>query len=114
MLRGRFIDEQHQGDLRAKPVGNPRGNAPIFEGLSQIAEKHGIPLIVDNTFGAAGSICQPIKHGANIVAAMRHEVDRRARRQPIGGVIVDAGNFDLGQRPLPRVFANRTPGLPRT
>mgnify|MGYP001271607621 CR=1 FL=1 len=88
-------------------LGNPRGNVPDFEGLSAIAQKHGIPLIVDNTFGAGGAICQPIKYGANIVV---HAATKwiGGHGTSIGGVIVDAGNFDWGNGNFP-VFTEPSP-----
>ena len=47
--------------------GNPRFNIPDFDRLAGIANRHGVPLVVDNTFGAAGYLCRPIDHGADIV-----------------------------------------------
>ena len=94
--------------IYVESIGNPRGNVPDFEGLSQIADKHGIPLIVDNTFGAAGSICQPIKHGANIVTESATKWIG-GHGTSIGGVIVDAGNFDWGNGNFP-VFTEPAPG----
>ncbi|MCA1802055.1 MAG: aminotransferase class I/II-fold pyridoxal phosphate-dependent enzyme, partial [Rhodothermaceae bacterium] len=52
--------------IYVESIGNPRNNIPDFEPLSALAKKHGIPLIVDNTFGAGSAIVQPIKWGANI------------------------------------------------
>jgi O-acetylhomoserine (thiol)-lyase len=101
------IDEDTKA-IYVESIGNPRGNVPDFEGLSQIAEKHGIPLIVDNTFGAAGAICQPIKHGANIVTESATKWIG-GHGTSIGGVIVDAGNFDWGNGNFP-VFTEPAPG----
>src|SRR5512147_535397 len=50
-------------------IGNPRFNVPDFEALAAIARDHGVPLVVDNTFGAAGSTCRTIDFGADIVVA---------------------------------------------
>ena len=88
-------------------IGNPRGNVPDFEGLSNIAQKHGIPLVVDNTFGAGGSICQPIKHGANIVTASATKWIG-GHGTSIGGVMVDAGNFNWGNGNFP-LFTEPSP-----
>lgn len=60
------IDANTKG-IYVESIGNPRNNVPDFEGLSALAKKHGIPLIVDNTFGAGGAIAKPIQWGANIV-----------------------------------------------
>ena len=101
------IDEDTKA-IYVESIGNPRGNVPDFEGLSQIADKHGIPLIVDNTFGAAGSIARPIDHGANIVVESATKWIG-GHGTSIGGVIVDAGNFDWGNGNFP-VFTEPAPG----
>ncbi len=100
------IDENTKA-LYVESLGNPRGNVPDFNGLSELAKKHGIPLIVDNTFGAAGSICQPIKHGANIVVESATKWIG-GHGTSIGGVIVDAGNFDWGNGNFP-LFTEPSP-----
>ncbi|HEX6982885.1 MAG TPA: O-acetylhomoserine aminocarboxypropyltransferase/cysteine synthase [Balneolaceae bacterium] len=100
------IDENTKA-IYVESIGNPRGNVPDFEGLSKIAQKHGIPLIVDNTFGAGGAICQPIKHGANIVVESATKWIG-GHGTSIGGVIVDAGNFDWGNGNFP-VFTEPSP-----
>jgi len=93
------IDENTKA-IYVESIGNPKGNVPDFEGLSALAEKHGIPLIVDNTFGACGAICQPIKHGANIVVQSATKWIG-GHGTSIGGVAVDAGNFDWGNGKFP-------------
>lgn len=100
------IDEKTKG-IYVESIGNPRGNVPDFEGLSEIAQKHGIPLIVDNTFGAAGAIVQPIKYGANIVVESATKWIG-GHGTSIGGVIVDAGNFNWGNGNFP-VFTEPSP-----
>lgn len=100
------IDENTKA-IYVESIGNPRGNVPDFEGLSELADKHGIPLIVDNTFGAGGSICQPIKHGANIVTASATKWIG-GHGTCIGGVIVDAGNFNWGNGNFP-LFTEPSP-----
>mgnify|MGYP000044194003 FL=1 len=100
------IDENTKA-IYIESIGNPRGNVPDFEGLSAIAEKHGIPLIVDNTFGAAGAIAKPIKHGANIVVESATKWIG-GHGTSIGGVIVDAGNFNWGNGNFP-VFTEPSP-----
>lgn len=89
-------------------IGNPRGNVPDFESISAVAQKHGVALIVDNTFGAAGAIARPIEHGANIVL---HSATKwiGGHGNSIGGVIVDAGNFDYGNGRYP-LFTEPAPG----
>jgi OAH/OAS sulfhydrylase len=93
--------------LYVESIGNPRGNVPDFGGLSQLAEKHNIPLIVDNTFGAGGSIARPIDHGANIVVQSATKWIG-GHGTSIGGVIVDAGNFNWGNGKFP-LFTDPSP-----
>ena len=100
------IDENTKA-IYVESIGNPRGNVPDFEGLSALAEKHGIPLIVDNTFGAAGSIARPIDYGANIVTESATKWIG-GHGTSIGGVIVDAGNFNWGNGNFP-VFTEPSP-----
>lgn len=100
------IDENTKA-IYVESIGNPRGNVPDFDGLSELAEKHGIPLIVDNTFGAAGAICQPFKHGANIVVESATKWIG-GHGTSIGGVIVDGGNFNWGNGNFP-VFTEPSP-----
>jgi O-acetylhomoserine (thiol)-lyase len=81
--------------------GNPGFNVPDFEALSALAKRKGVPLIVDNTFGAGGYLVQPIKHGADIVVASATKWIG-GHGTTIGGVIVDAGTFpwDNGKFPI--------------
>jgi OAH/OAS sulfhydrylase len=101
------IDENTKA-IYVESIGNPRGNVPDFEKLSEIADKHGIALIVDNTFGAAGAIVQPIKYGANIVVQSATKWIG-GHGNSIGGVIVDAGNFNWGNGNYP-LFTDPAPG----
>ena len=52
---------------KLESIGNPRYNIPDFEKIVAIAHEAGVPVIVDNTFGAGGYFCRPIDHGADIV-----------------------------------------------
>jgi O-acetylhomoserine (thiol)-lyase len=94
--------------LYAETIGNPAFNVPDFEALAKVASDHGIPLVVDNTFGCGGYLCRPIDHGANIVV---HSATKwiGGHGTSIGGVIVDAGNFDWGNGKFP-VFTEPSPG----
>ncbi len=80
--------------LYVETIGNPRLDVPDFEALAAIAHEAGIPLVVDNTFGAA-TLANPIKHGADIVI---HSATKwiGGHGTSIGGVVVDAGRFDWG------------------
>ncbi|MDZ7658244.1 O-acetylhomoserine aminocarboxypropyltransferase/cysteine synthase [Fodinibius sp.] len=100
------IDENTKA-IYVESIGNPRGNVPDFDGLSALAQEHGIPLIVDNTFGAAGSIVRPIDYGANIVVESATKWIG-GHGTSIGGVIVDAGNFNWGNGNFP-VFTEPSP-----
>ncbi len=101
------IDENTKG-IYVETLGNPRNNVPDFAGLSALAKKHGIPLIVDNTFGAGGAIAQPIKHGANVVVESATKWVG-GHGTSIGGVLVDAGNFNWGNGKFP-LFTTPAPG----
>jgi O-acetylhomoserine (thiol)-lyase len=94
--------------LYVETIGNPQFNVPDFEALAKIAHDNGIPLVVDNTFGAAGYLCRPIEHGADIVVASATKWIG-GHGTSIGGVIVDAGTFDWGNGKFP-VFTEPAPG----
>ena len=78
--------------LFIETLGNPNSNIIDIEAVSAIAHKHGIPLIIDNTFGTPYLI-RPIEHGADIVV---HSATKfiGGHGTTLGGVIVDSGNFD--------------------
>lgn len=73
-------------------LGNPSINIFPFEAVSTIAKRHNIPLVIDNTFATA-YLCRPIKWGANIVVYSTTKFIG-GHGTAIGGMIVDAGNFD--------------------
>lgn len=81
-------------------LGNPELNVPDFEAIAAIAHKHGIPLIVDNTFGAGGYLFRPIEHGADIVVASATKWIG-GHGTSLGGIIVDSGSFDWGNGKFP-------------
>ena len=82
-------------------IGNPEFNIPDFDAISAIAKKHGLPLVVDNTFGTAGYLFRPIDHGANIVVQSATKWIG-GHGTSIGGVIVDAGNFNWANGKFPQ------------
>ncbi|TNF42521.1 MAG: O-acetylhomoserine aminocarboxypropyltransferase/cysteine synthase, partial [Cytophagales bacterium] len=82
-------------------IGNPEFNIPDFEAIADLAKKHDIPLIVDNTFGAGGYLFRPIEHGANIVTSSATKWIG-GHGTSIGGIIVDAGNFNWGNGKFPQ------------
>jgi O-acetylhomoserine (thiol)-lyase len=94
--------------LYVETIGNPRFNIPDFEALAKIAHDAGIPLIVDNTFGAAGYIARPIDHGADIVVESATKWIG-GHGTSIGGVVVDSGRFNWGNGKFP-LFTEPAPG----
>ena len=99
----RFVDIHNLESVRAaiddgtrllyvETIGNPRLDVPNFEALADITHAAGIPLVVDNTFGAA-TLARPIQYGADIVV---HSATKwiGGHGTAIGGVVVDAGKFD--------------------
>lgn len=73
-------------------LGNPNSDIPDIDAISKIAHKHGIPLVIDNTFGTPYLI-RPIEHGADIVI---HSATKfiGGHGTTLGGIIVDGGTFD--------------------
>ena len=94
--------------LYIETIGNPRLNVPDINAIAEAAHRHGIPLIVDNTFGAAGFLAKPIEHGADIIVASATKWIG-GHGTSIGGVIVDSGNFDWGNGNFP-IFTDPAPG----
>lgn len=76
-------------------IGNPKGDIPDFEAIVEITKKHGIPLIVDNTF-ATPYLFRPFDYGADIVV---HSATKfiNGHGTSVGGVIVESGQFDWAQ-----------------
>ena len=81
--------------IYAETFGNPNSDVLDIEGVAAVAHKHGIPLIVDNTFGTPYLI-RPLEHGADIVV---HSATKflGGHGSSLGGVIVDGGKFDWKQ-----------------
>ncbi|MDD3799522.1 MAG: aminotransferase class I/II-fold pyridoxal phosphate-dependent enzyme, partial [Novosphingobium sp.] len=84
-------------DARTKAVflesiGNPAGNVVDIQKIAEIAHRHGVPVIVDNTV-ATPYLCRPFEHGADIVV---HSLTKYigGHGTTVGGVIVDSGKFD--------------------
>jgi O-acetylhomoserine (thiol)-lyase len=82
-------------------IGNPKFNIPDFEALAQLARNYNIPLVVDNTFGAAGYLFRPFDYGANVVTASATKWIG-GHGNSIGGIIVDGGNFNWGNGKFPQ------------
>jgi O-acetylhomoserine (thiol)-lyase len=85
------IDDRTRA-LFCESIGNPAGNIVDIERLAEIAHRHGVPLIVDNTV-ATPYLCQAFEHGADIII---HSLTKYigGHGTSIGGVIIDSGKFD--------------------
>jgi O-acetylhomoserine/O-acetylserine sulfhydrylase len=97
----KFIDDKTKA-IYVETIGNPGFNIPDFEAIAALARKHQIPLIVDNTFGACGYLFRPIEHGANIVVESATKWIG-GHGTSIGGVIVDAANFNWSNGKFPSI-----------
>ena len=89
------VESAIQPNTRAiyiETLGNPNSDIPDIDALANLAHRHGLPLVVDNTFGTPYLI-RPIEHGADIVV---HSATKflGGHGTTLGGVIVDSGNFD--------------------
>lgn len=89
-----LIDERTKA-IFCESIGNPLGNVTDFHALAEIAHRHGVPLIVDNTVPTP-FLCRPFEHGADIVV---HSLTKYlgGHGNSIGGVIVDSGKFPWAQ-----------------
>lgn len=96
----KLIDEKTKA-IYIETIGNPGFNVPDFEAIAAVARKHDIPLIVDNTFGAAGYLFRPLDHGANVVVESATKWIG-GHGTTIGGVIVDGGNYNWGNGKFPQ------------
>lgn len=89
------VEAAIQDNTRAiyiETLGNPNSDIPDIDALAELAHKHGLPLVVDNTFGTPYLI-RPIEHGADIVV---HSATKflGGHGTTLGGIIVDSGKFD--------------------
>jgi len=96
----RLVDSKTKA-IYLETIGNPRFNIPDFEAIAEVAKKHQIPLIVDNTFGGAGFLFRPLEHGANIVVESATKWIG-GHGTSLGGVIVDGGNFNWANGKFPQ------------
>ncbi|PPK99721.1 O-acetylhomoserine aminocarboxypropyltransferase/cysteine synthase family protein [Parapedobacter indicus] len=89
-----LIDEKTKA-IYVETIGNPSYSIPDFDRIAAVAKKYDLPLIVDNTFGAAGYLFKPIEHGANVVVQAATKWIG-GHGNSIAGVIVDGGNYNWG------------------
>ncbi len=95
-----LIDENTKV-IYLETIGNPSYKVPDFEAFSKLAEKYNIPLMVDNTFGAAGYICRPIDYGASVlVNSLTKWIGGHGTS--MGGIVIDSGNYDWGNGKFPQ------------
>jgi O-acetylhomoserine/O-acetylserine sulfhydrylase len=95
----KLIDEKTKA-IYLESIGNPGFVIPDFEAFGALARKYNIPFIVDNTFGGGGYLIRPIEYGANIVVESATKWIG-GHGTSLGGVIVDAGNFNWGNGKFP-------------
>ena len=103
----KLIDDKTKA-IYVETIGNPGFEIPEFEAIAKLAQKHGLPLVVDNTFGACGYLCRPIEYGANIIVQSATKWIG-GHGTSIGGVITDAGNFNWSNGKFP-VFTEPAQG----
>lgn len=96
----KLIDQRTKA-IYLETIGNPGFNIPDFDALAALARKHDLPLIVDNTFGAAGFFFRPLEHGANVVVESATKWIG-GHGTSIGGLIVDGGNYNWGNGKFPQ------------
>ena len=92
-------------------LGNPNSDIPDIDAIAEIAHKHGLPLVIDNTFGTPYLI-RPIEHGADIVV---HSATKfiGGHGTTLGGIIVDSGKFDWKASGKFPAYLRAEPQLPR-
>jgi O-acetylhomoserine/O-acetylserine sulfhydrylase len=96
----KLIDDKTKA-IYLETIGNPEYNIPDFEKIAAVAKKYDLPLIVDNTFGAAGYLFRPLEHGAHVVVQSATKWIG-GHGTSIGGVIVDGGNYNWGNGKYPQ------------
>jgi O-acetylhomoserine/O-acetylserine sulfhydrylase len=95
-----LIDDKTKA-IYLETIGNPGFTIADFDKVAAVAKKHDLPLIVDNTFGAAGYLFRPLEHGAHVVVQSATKWIG-GHGTTIGGVIVDGGNYNWGNGKFPQ------------
>lgn len=96
----KLIDDNTKA-IYVENLGNPNFNIPDWEKISALAKKYDLPLIVDNTFGAAGYLSRPIEHGANVVVESATKWIG-GHGTSLGGIVIDGGNYNWGNGKFPQ------------
>ena len=94
-----LIDENTKA-IYTETIGNPDFSIPDFDKLAEVAKKHDLPLIVDNTFACAGYLFRPLEYGAHVVVQAATKWIG-GHGNSIGGIIVDGGNYNWGNGKFP-------------
>lgn len=102
-----LIDEKTKA-IYLETIGNPRFNIPDFKAIIALAREKDIPVVVDNTFGAAGYLFKPLAYGANVVVTSATKWIG-GHGTSVGGIIVDGGNYNWGNGKFPQ-FNEPSPG----
>ena len=86
------IDEKTRA-VYIETISNPKHSVPDIKAIADVAHNHGIPLMVDSTFGMGGYICRPIDFGADIIT---HSCTKwiGGHGTSMGGIVIDGGHFD--------------------
>jgi O-acetylhomoserine/O-acetylserine sulfhydrylase len=95
-----LIDDKTKA-IYLETIGNPGFNIADFDKVGDLAKKHDLPLIVDNTFGAGGYLFRPLEHGASIVVQSTTKWIG-GHGTSIGGAIVDGGTYNWGNGKFPQ------------
>lgn len=96
----KLIDDNTKA-IYVENLGNPNFNVPDWNKVAAVAKKHDLPLVVDNTFGAAGFLFRPIDYGANVVVESATKWIG-GHGTSIGGIVVDAGTYNWGNGKYPQ------------
>ncbi|MDR2886120.1 MAG: aminotransferase class I/II-fold pyridoxal phosphate-dependent enzyme [Rikenellaceae bacterium] len=97
-----MLIDQNTRAIFVESIGNSNFAVPDFEALAELAHSYGIPLVVDNTFGAAGYLCRPLDHGADILIESATKWIG-GHGTAMGGIIVDGGKVDWGNGKFPQI-----------
>lgn len=97
----KLIDDNTKA-IYLETIGNPSFSIPDFDAFAQLSEEYSIPLIVDNTFGAAGYLFRPIDFGASVVVESATKWIG-GHGTSMGGIIIDSGNFNWDNGKFPQL-----------
>lgn len=96
-----LVDDKTRA-IFVESMGNPTCRVADIEALAEVAHRNSIPLIVDNTFGAGGYLCNPLQWGADIITDSATKWIN-GHGTAMGGIIVDGGTFDWGCGKFPAI-----------